>query len=403
MPAVNFSLDVAKRIINATKTVERQNRAGTPQRDVIRDVEFWAYLAGPDVTGKLWSWVMVEPRLDTDPSDEQIFNDVPVFRLADPPVSGYQNAAEANHIRNVPVGAVVRLRLVGYTPDDEPRYVFHAPPRDNDELVPPHDHRSNNPADGGFAFAVYHPGTSLPQMAASHIHGADDATAGSKLMNAKTASENTKLATDMYNQMLAELGANDTTPTKGTRTMMEAAETLAPREDASLDPSLYNADLAPTLAAQRGVPFVELDREIEREAGTSMNEILLLHGQAGYRRYERRALFRIAEDHADGVVMTTGGSIVSERETFDLLQSRFYCVWLKASPEQHMSRVVAQGDMRPMAANPEAMEDLRRILDGRADFYSKADLTVDTSQQTPEQSLQRLVQGLRKLGPDAPH
>ena len=100
------------------------------------------------------------------------------------------------------------------------------------------------------------------------------------------------------------------------------------------------------------MPFVELDREIEREAGTSMNEILLLHGQAGYRRYERRALFRIAEDHADGVVMTTGGSIVSERETFDLLQSRFYCVWLKASPEEHMSRVVAQGDMRPFDSTP---------------------------------------------------
>ncbi|MBW8722548.1 MAG: helix-turn-helix domain-containing protein, partial [Polaromonas sp.] len=71
--------------------------------------------------------------------------------------------------------------------------------------------------------------------------------------------------------------------------------------------------LGSQLAAERGVPFIELDREIEREAGTSMNEILLLHGQAGYRRYERRALFRIAEDHPDGVVMTTGGSIVSER------------------------------------------------------------------------------------------
>ena len=110
--------------------------------------------------------------------------------------------------------------------------------------------------------------------------------------------------------------------------------------------------LGAQLAAQRGVPFVELDREIEREAGTSMNEILLLHGQAGYRRYERRALFRIAEDHSSGVVMTTGGSIVSERETFDLLQSRFYCVWLKASPEEHMSRVVAQGDMRPFDSTP---------------------------------------------------
>src|SRR5438105_9236015 len=105
--------------------------------------------------------------------------------------------------------------------------------------------------------------------------------------------------------------------------------------------------LGAQLAAERGVPFVELDREIEREAGTSMNEILLLHGQAGYRRYEQRALFRIAEEHADGVVMTTGGSIVSERETFDLLQSRFFCAWIKASPEEHMARVVAQGDMRP--------------------------------------------------------
>jgi XRE family aerobic/anaerobic benzoate catabolism transcriptional regulator len=108
--------------------------------------------------------------------------------------------------------------------------------------------------------------------------------------------------------------------------------------------------LGAQLAAARGVPFVELDREIEREAGTSMNEILLLHGQAGYRRYERRALLRIAEEHADGVVMTTGGSIVSERDTFDLLQSHFYCVWVKASPEEHMSRVVAQGDMRPFNA-----------------------------------------------------
>src|SRR6202008_487936 len=122
----------------------------------------------------------------------------------------------------------------------------------------------------------------------------------------------------------------------------------------------------------RGVPFVERDREIEREAGTSMNEILLLHGQAGYRRYERRALLRIAEEHAEGVVMTTGGSIVSERETFDLLQSHFYCVWVKASPEEHMSRVVAQGDLRPFHAvggadlsrnaMGEALEHIRRIL-----------------------------------------
>jgi XRE family transcriptional regulator, aerobic/anaerobic benzoate catabolism transcriptional regulator len=152
--------------------------------------------------------------------------------------------------------------------------------------------------------------------------------------------------------------------------------------------------LGAQLAAQRGVPFVELDREIEREAGTSMNEILLLHGQAGYRRYERRALLRIAEDHAGGVVMTTGGSIVSERETFDLLQSHFYCVWLKASPEEHMSRVVAQGDMRPFdttrGASAEAMEDLRRILTSREALYARADAVVDTAARSVKQSLKDL-------------
>ncbi len=152
--------------------------------------------------------------------------------------------------------------------------------------------------------------------------------------------------------------------------------------------------LGAELAARRGVPFVELDREIEREAGTSMNEILLLHGQAGYRRYERRALFRIAEDHAQGVVMTTGGSIVSERETFDLLQSRFYCVWLKASPEEHMTRVVAQGDMRPFdttrGATHEAMEDIRRILASREALYARADAVVDTAARSVKQSLKDL-------------
>ena len=148
--------------------------------------------------------------------------------------------------------------------------------------------------------------------------------------------------------------------------------------------------LGAKLAIERGVPFIELDREIEREAGTSMNEILLLHGQAGYRRYERRALLRIAEEHPDGVVMTTGGSIVSERETFDLLQSRFYCVWLKASPEEHMARVVAQGDMRPFdasGANHEALDDLRRILTSREALYARADAVVDTAARTLKQSM----------------
>ena len=152
--------------------------------------------------------------------------------------------------------------------------------------------------------------------------------------------------------------------------------------------------LGAQLAARWDVPFVELDREVEREAGTSMNEILILHGQAGYRRYERRALLRIAEERADGVVMTTGGSIVSERETFDLLQSRFYCVWVKASPEEHMSRVVAQGDMRPFdstrGATGEAMDDIRRILASRESLYARADAVVDTAARSIRQSLKDL-------------
>src|SRR5205085_7191560 len=158
--------------------------------------------------------------------------------------------------------------------------------------------------------------------------------------------------------------------------------------------------LGAQLAKDRGVAFIELDREIEREAGTSMNEILLLHGQAGYRRYERRALLRVAEEHGEGVVMTTGGSIVSERETFDLLQSHFYCVWVKASPEEHVSRVVAQGDLRPFNAGDgadnargamnEALEDIRRILASREALYARADAVVDTAARSVKQSLKDL-------------
>ena len=172
--------------------------------------------------------------------------------------------------------------------------------------------------------------------------------------------------------------------------------------------------LGAQLAAQQNVPFVELDREIEREAGTSMQDIILLQGQAGYRRYERRALLRIAQQHADGVVLTTGGSIVSERETFDLLQSHFFCVWVKASPEEHMGRVVAQGDMRPFitsdstsdnaadaiaqgklaGANAQALDDIRRILDSRQQLYARSDAVVDTSARTVRQSLKDLQRAI---------
>ncbi|MGC2517616.1 MAG: helix-turn-helix transcriptional regulator [Burkholderiales bacterium] len=149
--------------------------------------------------------------------------------------------------------------------------------------------------------------------------------------------------------------------------------------------STLGVRLAKTLDA----PFIELDREIEREAGTSLSEIFLLYGQAGYRRYERRCLEKVLEKN-ERAVIATGGSIVSEPGTYDLLLSTCFTVWLRAEPEEHMLRVVAQGDTRPMAGNDEAMEDLRRILVGRAALYGQADVTVDTAGRTPEQSLAAL-------------
>ena len=154
------------------------------------------------------------------------------------------------------------------------------------------------------------------------------------------------------------------------------------------------SSLGSRLAKQLGVPFIELDREIEREAGTSLSEIFLLYGQPGYRRYERRCLEKVVRQH-ERCVMATGGSIVSEPGTYDLLLSACYTIWLKALPEEHMARVVAQGDTRPMAGNAEAMDDLRRILEGRAALYGQADAVVDTAGRTLEQSLKDLRRAIR--------
>jgi len=152
--------------------------------------------------------------------------------------------------------------------------------------------------------------------------------------------------------------------------------------------------LGAALAKHVGVPFVELDHEVEAEAGTSLHEIFLLHGQAGYRRYERRALERTL-DKNDRCVIATGGSIVSEPGTYDLLLSACLTVWLRAAPEEHMVRVAAQGDYRPMAGNREAMGDLRRILAGREALYAQADVTIDTAGKTVEPSLSELVRAVQ--------
>lgn len=150
--------------------------------------------------------------------------------------------------------------------------------------------------------------------------------------------------------------------------------------------------LGQMLADDLEVPFVELSREIEKLAGCSVREIHDLYGTNAYRRYERRALEEVVQIYNEVVIATPGG-LVSDPATFNQLLTHCTTVWLQASPEEHMGRVVAQGDMRPMASSKEAMDDLRRILEGRAAFYSKADLTVDTSKE----SLADTFSGLRKV------
>jgi XRE family transcriptional regulator, aerobic/anaerobic benzoate catabolism transcriptional regulator len=144
------------------------------------------------------------------------------------------------------------------------------------------------------------------------------------------------------------------------------------------------------LAEALEMPFVELSREVERIAGCSIREIHDLYGTNAYRRYERRALDEAVRQHAGAVIATPGG-IVAEPATFNVLLESCNTIWLQASPEEHMARVAAQGDTRPMAASREAMDDLRRILAGRAAFYSKADATLDTGGHTVAQSFAALT------------
>jgi XRE family aerobic/anaerobic benzoate catabolism transcriptional regulator len=151
--------------------------------------------------------------------------------------------------------------------------------------------------------------------------------------------------------------------------------------------------LGSMLAEDLHAPFIELDQEIEQESGLPLNEIFTLYGQPGYRRIERRCLERVLKEHSRAV-LAVGGGIVSEEDTFSLLLSHCHTVWLKAKPDEHMARVLAQGDLRPMAGHAEAMEDLKHILKTREPFYRKADAVLDTSGQTREESfvaLQRLV------------
>ena len=154
--------------------------------------------------------------------------------------------------------------------------------------------------------------------------------------------------------------------------------------------------LGAMLAKALSAPLIELNREVARETGLPVGEVMALYGQAGYRRIERKVFERVIVEN-DRAIVVAGGGVVADDEAFNLLLANCYTVWLKAQPEEHMSRVLAQGDLRPMAGNvgnDEAMDDLKRILDAREASYRRADAIVDTSGETPEASFARLREAI---------
>ena len=144
------------------------------------------------------------------------------------------------------------------------------------------------------------------------------------------------------------------------------------------------------LAEHLDVPFIELDREIERRSGATLSEIFEMFGQETFRRAEREALSEVLRQH-EHFVIATSGSIVTEPGTLELLLASCFTVWLRADPQEHMKRVMAQGDLRPMANSARAMEDLISILKSREPLYAKAEAALMTSGKTPEQNLTELL------------
>jgi XRE family transcriptional regulator, aerobic/anaerobic benzoate catabolism transcriptional regulator len=143
------------------------------------------------------------------------------------------------------------------------------------------------------------------------------------------------------------------------------------------------------LAHRLGFPFIELDRLVERDYGARIPDLIEMAGVATFRRYERTCLERVIDTHEAAVIATAGG-IVSNSETYALLLRRTHTVWLKARPDEHMRRVMEQGDFRPMAQNREAMADLVAILDARRADYARAQAELDTSGDTVERSFEKL-------------
>jgi XRE family aerobic/anaerobic benzoate catabolism transcriptional regulator len=151
------------------------------------------------------------------------------------------------------------------------------------------------------------------------------------------------------------------------------------------------------LAGSLRAPFVELNQEIESQSGMAVNEVMALYGPEGYRRLERRALERVVAA-SDRLVLAAAGGLVTEPESFAFLRAHFHTLWLKATPEEHMLRVWAQGDERPMAGNPKAMQELNALLAGREALYGSAAAIVDTSGRSVAESGVDLLRAARALG-----
>ncbi|SMO74479.1 transcriptional regulator, XRE family with shikimate kinase activity [Thalassovita litoralis] len=138
------------------------------------------------------------------------------------------------------------------------------------------------------------------------------------------------------------------------------------------------------------IPFVELNREIEEQSGMPVNEVMALYGQEGYRKLEAQAVSRVIQTH-DTMILAVAGGIVAAPDTYTTLLNRFHTIWVKAAPTEHMERVRAQGDTRPMAGNPEAMQELKSILTSREALYEKALARLDTTGKTLDVSLRELL------------
>jgi XRE family aerobic/anaerobic benzoate catabolism transcriptional regulator len=161
--------------------------------------------------------------------------------------------------------------------------------------------------------------------------------------------------------------------------------------------------LGKMLAARIGWSFVELNKEIERQNGLEVAEIINLYGQEGFRRMEQATLVQLLA-RKELMVLATGGGIVSEPVTFDLILKSFYTIWLRAEPEEHMARVRSQGDLRPMADDRSAMAELRNILISREPLYARASAIVDTAGLSVEAAAARLAEAVKPvLQDDAKH